>query len=138
MATAIEFEHVSKQYRLGLVSTKTLSHDIRRFWITNVLGKEDPYLKKAAWGFFFFVRGGAICPLPWTGDNLSPIAELSSVVRRRDKSSRFEWFFPKWKQPFQLPRNPRLLSMSEFSTNSFRMNFTTLLTPFYVDALNLL
>ena len=45
MATAIEFEHVSKQYRLGLVSTKTLSHDIRRFWITNILGKEDPYLK---------------------------------------------------------------------------------------------
>ena len=43
--TAIEFEHVSKQCRLGLVSTKTLSHDIRRFWITNVLGKEDPYLK---------------------------------------------------------------------------------------------
>ena len=42
---AIEFEHVSKQYRLGLVSTKTLSHDIRRFWITNILGKEDPYLK---------------------------------------------------------------------------------------------
>ena len=42
---AIEFEHVSKQYRLGLVSTKTLSHDIRRFWITHVLGKEDPYLK---------------------------------------------------------------------------------------------
>lgn len=42
---AIEFSHVSKQYRLGLVSTKTLSHDIRRFWITNILGKEDPYLK---------------------------------------------------------------------------------------------
>ena len=42
---AIEFSHVSKQYRLGLVSTKTLSHDIRRFWITNVLGHEDPYLK---------------------------------------------------------------------------------------------
>lgn len=42
---AIEFDHVSKQYRLGLVSTKTLSHDIRRFWLTNVLGKEDPYLK---------------------------------------------------------------------------------------------
>lgn len=45
MSTAIEFNHVSKQYRLGLVSTKTLSHDIRRFWITNVLHKEDPYLK---------------------------------------------------------------------------------------------
>lgn len=45
MSTAIEFNNISKQYRLGLVSTKTLSHDIRRFWITNVLGKEDPYLK---------------------------------------------------------------------------------------------
>lgn len=43
--TAIEFENISKQYRLGLVSTKTLSNDIHRFWVTNVLGKEDPYLK---------------------------------------------------------------------------------------------
>ena len=43
--TAIEFENISKQYRLGLVSTQTLSHDLRRFWITNVLGKENPYLK---------------------------------------------------------------------------------------------
>ena len=45
MSTAIEFEHVSKQYRLGLVSTKTLSHDIRRWWLTSVLRQEDPYLK---------------------------------------------------------------------------------------------
>ena len=45
MSTAIEFNHVSKQYRLGLVSTKTLSHDIRRWWVTNVLRQEDPYLK---------------------------------------------------------------------------------------------
>ena len=43
--TAIEFNHVSKQYRLGLVSTKTLSHDIRRWWLTSVLRQEDPYLK---------------------------------------------------------------------------------------------
>ena len=43
--TAIEFENISKQYRLGLVSTQTLSHDLHRFWITNVLGKENPYLK---------------------------------------------------------------------------------------------
>ena len=45
MATAIEFNNVSKQYRLGLVSTKTLSHDIQRWWTINILGKEDPYLK---------------------------------------------------------------------------------------------
>jgi len=42
---AIEFEHVSKQYRLGLVGTGTLAHDIRRFWVTNILRREDPYLK---------------------------------------------------------------------------------------------
>ncbi len=45
MPTAIEFNNISKQYRLGLVSTKTLSHDLNRFWKMNVLGKEDPYLK---------------------------------------------------------------------------------------------
>ena len=45
MATAIEFDHVGKQYRLGLVSTKTLSHDLNRWWQTTVLNKEDPYLK---------------------------------------------------------------------------------------------
>lgn len=45
MSTAIEFNHVGKQYRLGLVSTKTLSHDLNRWWQTSVLKKEDPYLK---------------------------------------------------------------------------------------------
>jgi lipopolysaccharide transport system ATP-binding protein len=45
MPTAIEFNNVSKQYRLGLVSTKTLSHDLNRWWQVHVLGKEDPYLK---------------------------------------------------------------------------------------------
>lgn len=45
MATAIEFNNVSKLYRLGLVSTGTLSHDLKRWWATSVRGKEDPYLK---------------------------------------------------------------------------------------------
>ena len=43
--TAIEFENISKQYRLGIVSTGTLSHDLNRFWQTKVLRREDPYLK---------------------------------------------------------------------------------------------
>jgi len=43
--TAIEFENVGKQYRLGLVSTQTLSHDLNRWWQMNVLHKEDPYLR---------------------------------------------------------------------------------------------
>ena len=45
MSSAIEFEHISKQYRLGLVSTRTLSHDIDRWFQTAILRREDPYLK---------------------------------------------------------------------------------------------
>ena len=48
MSTAIEFNHVGKQYRLALVSTRTLSHDLDRWWKTAVLKKEDPYLKIGA------------------------------------------------------------------------------------------
>ena len=45
MATAIEFDNVGKQYRLGRVGTGTLSHDLNRWWQTTILRKEDPYLK---------------------------------------------------------------------------------------------
>ena len=44
MPTAIEFNNISKIYRLGLVSTGTLSHDLKRWWTMNIRGKEDPYL----------------------------------------------------------------------------------------------
>jgi lipopolysaccharide transport system ATP-binding protein len=43
--TIIKIENLSKQYRLGTIGTGTLSHDLNRWWKTNVLGKEDPYLK---------------------------------------------------------------------------------------------
>ena len=42
---AIRIENVSKQYRLGLVSTKTLMGDLNRWWTMRIRGKEDPYLK---------------------------------------------------------------------------------------------
>ncbi|MDP3444974.1 MAG: ABC transporter ATP-binding protein, partial [Ignavibacteria bacterium] len=42
---AIKIENLSKQYRLGAIGTGTLSHDLNRWWIMNILGKEDPYLK---------------------------------------------------------------------------------------------
>lgn len=45
MSTAIEFDNISKLYRLGLVSTGTLSHDLNRWWTVSVRHKEDPYLK---------------------------------------------------------------------------------------------
>ncbi|WP_179018576.1 ABC transporter ATP-binding protein [Winogradskyella forsetii] len=40
----LKAENISKQYRLGLVGTGTISHDLNRWW-ANVRGKEDPYLK---------------------------------------------------------------------------------------------
>ena len=40
----LKVDNVSKQYRLGLVGTGTLSHDLNRWWHT-IRGKEDPYLK---------------------------------------------------------------------------------------------
>lgn len=42
---AIEFNNVGKMYRLGRVGTGTLSHDLNRWWTTNILRKEDPYLR---------------------------------------------------------------------------------------------
>jgi len=40
----INAENVSKQYRLGMVGTGTLSHDFKR-WLYKMRGKEDPFLK---------------------------------------------------------------------------------------------
>jgi lipopolysaccharide transport system ATP-binding protein len=45
MPVAIEFNNVSKLYRLGLVSSGTLSSDLQRWWVMNILGKEDPFMK---------------------------------------------------------------------------------------------
>ena len=44
MSEVIQVDNISKQYRLGQVSTGSLYHDINRFW-HKTLGKEDPYLK---------------------------------------------------------------------------------------------
>lgn len=43
----LKVENISKQYRLGLVGTGTLSHDLNRWWHF-MRGKEDPYLKVGA------------------------------------------------------------------------------------------
>ena len=45
MTTAIEFNNISKLYRLGLVTSGTLSNDLKRWWIINILHKEDPFMK---------------------------------------------------------------------------------------------
>jgi len=47
MGVILKAENISKQYRLGLVGTGTLSHDLNRFWY-RIRGKQDPYLKIGA------------------------------------------------------------------------------------------
>ena len=41
----IQVENLSKAYQIGQIGTGTISRDIERFWLTKVLGKEDPFLK---------------------------------------------------------------------------------------------
>lgn len=41
----IEVNNLSKAYQLGQIGTGTISRDIERFFMTKVLGKEDPFLK---------------------------------------------------------------------------------------------
>ena len=40
----LKVENLSKQYRLGTISTGTVSHDLNRWW-SRIRGKEDPYLR---------------------------------------------------------------------------------------------
>ncbi|MBB1284661.1 ABC transporter ATP-binding protein [Flavisolibacter sp. BT320] len=42
--TVIKVDNLSKQYRLGAVSSGSINHDLNRWW-HKVRGKEDPYLK---------------------------------------------------------------------------------------------
>ncbi|MCC8358512.1 ABC transporter ATP-binding protein [Salinimicrobium sediminilitoris] len=44
MSNILKAEDISKQYRLGLVGTGTLSDDLKRWWY-KMQGKEDPFLK---------------------------------------------------------------------------------------------
>ena len=45
MKPIIHVENLSKAYQIGQIGTGTISRDIERFWMTKVLGKEDPFLK---------------------------------------------------------------------------------------------
>jgi lipopolysaccharide transport system ATP-binding protein len=44
VSIAIQVDSLYKQYRLGMVTTGTISHDLNRWWY-KIRGKEDPYLK---------------------------------------------------------------------------------------------
>jgi lipopolysaccharide transport system ATP-binding protein len=42
--TAILIQHLSKEYRLGVIGTGTLTHDLKRWWAVKT-GKEDPTMR---------------------------------------------------------------------------------------------
>ena len=42
--TILKIENLSKQYRLGVIGTGTISHDLNRWWY-KIRGKDDPFLK---------------------------------------------------------------------------------------------
>lgn len=44
MSIILKVENISKQYRLGVVGTGSLRHDLKRWW-HKLQGKEDPFLK---------------------------------------------------------------------------------------------
>ena len=41
----IKVENLSKAYQIGQIGTGTISRDIERFWLTKIMGKDDPFLK---------------------------------------------------------------------------------------------
>jgi lipopolysaccharide transport system ATP-binding protein len=45
MSSVIRVENLSKAYQIGQIGTGTISRDMERFFLTKVLGKEDPFLK---------------------------------------------------------------------------------------------
>jgi lipopolysaccharide transport system ATP-binding protein len=47
MSIILKAKNISKQYRLGVVGTGAISHDLNRWW-AGMRGKDDPYLKVGA------------------------------------------------------------------------------------------
>lgn len=45
MSIAIKVENLSKAYQIGQIGTGTISRDLERWWVTKVMGREDPFLK---------------------------------------------------------------------------------------------
>jgi lipopolysaccharide transport system ATP-binding protein len=45
MTLAIKVENLSKAYQIGQIGTGTISRDIERWFITRVLGRDDPFIK---------------------------------------------------------------------------------------------
>src|ERR1700742_895789 len=45
MTAAIKVENLSKAYQIGQIGTGTVSRDVERWFVTRILGREDPFLK---------------------------------------------------------------------------------------------
>ena len=47
MERAIQVENLSKLYSLGKVGTGSFRQDIKRWWVSQILKKEDPFFTEA-------------------------------------------------------------------------------------------
>lgn len=96
----IKVENVSKQYRLGLVGTGSLGHDLNRWW-HRVRGKEDPYLKvtevndrtkgKAVSGKRKATLPATRLPLTGSAATSSPSPTASRSTLTSEQSSDYVW-----------------------------------------------
>ena len=78
--TAIEFDHVGKMYRLGRVGTGTLSHDLNRWWQTQILRREDPYIKIGEANELTLTQKQKSSPYVWALKDVSFKVEQGEVV----------------------------------------------------------
>ncbi len=82
----IKVENLSKQYRLGVVGTGTLSHDLNRWWC-RLRGKPDPYLKVDQ------LSGKAATPInePQIMNSARSAPNNQSPITDNDSRSEYVW-----------------------------------------------
>ena len=114
MKTSIKIENLSKQYRLGVVSTGTLSHDLKRWWATSIRGKEDPYLKIGETNVISTQTeppvGGELTSEASKPETLNPLPETRTEPQASSRAKRVNSKPETFSNPKLETRNPKLES----------------------------
>lgn len=129
--TAIEFDNISKQYRLGLVSTWTLSHDLNRFWQTKVLRREDIYMSST---ILSMSQAEIIHKFDeianFSGNEHNQSTTFSQKKLKKDMSEAFSTFAQIYPTPLNSFEIKDSTKSSEFKSDDFRLYSLTLINKF--------